>query len=124
MSLHGIFNQTPNNHIYISNGCPSCGYNTSKPANKWLDVLGISKEYREKHIKINGINFKVDAYDPTNYTIYEYFGYFWHGHPDYHSHNKINPKNKVSFKILYDKTLERIDIFEKSEYQFIYLWGK
>lgn len=120
---HGDFSQTPNNHIYDKNGCPSCGYNTSKTANAWLDSLNVDMLDRERVIYINNIKYKVDAYVSSTNTIYEYFGYFWHGHPDKFSHEKINPKNKVPFKTLYDITLNRIENIKSAGFNIIYCWG-
>lgn len=118
---HGDFSQTPNNHLYTANGCPSCGSNTSKPANKWLDDLNIPKLSREIVLEIEKNKYKVDAFH--NNTIYGYFGHFWHGHPDFFPPHDINPKNKVSYGELYEKTLERINIFQCSSHSFIHLWG-
>jgi len=123
-SKHGDFIQTPNNHLYINNGCPNCGYNTSRIADEWLKSLGIDSIYKEKVLFINSKKYKVDAYIPETNTIYEYFGYFWHGHPDYFSHDEINPKNKTPFKVLYDNTLQRIKDIQDAGYNLIYVWGK
>jgi ssDNA-binding Zn-finger/Zn-ribbon topoisomerase 1 len=118
---HGEFLQTPNNHLYAKNGCPSCGYNTSNTANEWLDSLNIPKQNREVTIIVNGIKYKVDALH--NNTIYEYFGNFWHGNPEIFDPNDVNPRNKETYGNLYNKTLEKISNLEKSSYKFIYLWG-
>lgn len=118
---HGDFLQTPNNHIYSKNGCPSCGYNTSRTANEWLDSLNIPQQSREKTITVNGIKYKVDALH--NGTVYEYFGNFWHGNPDLFNHDDINPRNKETYGQLYRKTLEKISNLEKGPYSLIYRWG-
>jgi len=121
---HGDFMQNPNNHIYNKNGCPSCGYNVSKMCSDWLDDLGIENKNREIFIKIKNKNYKVDAFVLEDNTIYEYFGYFWHGHPDYFDPKEKNPRSKILFGELYKKTLDRIECFEKSEYKLVYKWGK
>ncbi len=122
-SAHGLFNQTINNHIYNKCGCPKCGYNVSSPETKWLNSLNIPLEFRQKILTINGSKFKVDAFNPKTKTIYEFFGYFWHGHPDYFCPNDVNPKNKTLFGDLYQKTLNRIALFHKYSYNVIYTWG-
>lgn len=119
---HGDFLQNPNNHIYNKCGCPSCGYNTSKTGNTWLNSLNIPQECREVVIYINNQKYKVDAL--YNNTIYEYFGYFWHGHPDWFNPDDINPKNKTRYSELYLNTLAKIEIFTNSSYNFIYTWGE
>lgn len=121
--LHGTFLQTPNNHLHSSNGCPSCGYNISDIGREWLDSFNNNNIIREHTILIGNRKFKVDGFDPLTNTIYEYFGKFWHGCPSTTDHTKINPKNKIPYKILYEKTLERIDIFENSGFNLISIWG-
>ena len=81
---HGEFEQTPNVHTDFKLGCPSCakdkfGSNVSSAGDKWLDSLNLE---REKVMNIGNKRFKVDGFDKTTNTIYEYFGSFWHGHPD------------------------------------------
>ena len=121
--IHGEFEQRPNNHLYDFNGCPNCGHNTSRTGDKWLQSLGIDKNKHEKIININGVKFKVDAFDEETNTIYEYFGNFWHGNPKYFKSDDINPRNKRTFGELYQKTLNRIETFEKNGYKLIYEWG-
>jgi hypothetical protein len=121
---HGMFSQKAGNHIYIKNGCPHCGYNVSKAEILWLDSLGIPKEYRQKIIIINGIKYKVDAYDKKNKIVYEYFGSFWHGNPKFYNPDDVNPKNGIKFGKLYQLTLEKIKNIENAGYKLIYDWGK
>lgn len=122
-SLHGIFQQTINNHIYTGNGCPHCGYNTSKPANEWLSEVAPDSE-REYIISINGRRFKVDGYSKETNTVYEYFGRFWHGCPETTDHTKLNPRNNIPFKVLYENTLSRLDLLQKAGYNTVIKWGK
>jgi hypothetical protein len=121
---HGTFTQKAGNHIYVKNGCPNCGYNVSKSETEWLDSLFIPREFRQKIININGIRYKVDAYDIKNKTIYEYFGSFWHGNPKFYNPNDVNPKNGKTFGELYKNTLEKINNIENAGYKLIYEWGK
>lgn len=122
--IHGLFSQKPNNHLYSKNGCPSCGYNKSKTSDEWLFSLGVALEYHEKHIKVGGVSYKVDAYVPENNTVYEYFGNFWHGNPEYYNPDEINPKNKIKFGILYKNTINRIENIKNGGYNLIFKWGK
>lgn len=120
---HGIFPIEASNHIYSKNGCPKCGYNVSKPELEWLDSLNIPEHMRQKILTINGTRYKVDAYDKHNKIIYEYFGYFWHGHPDYFNPTDINPKNKKTFGELYSNTLNKINNIQNAGFQLICKWG-
>ena len=64
--LNNLSQKNNGNHIYVKNGCPNCGYNVSKSETEWLDSLFIPREFRQKIITINGIRYKVDAYDIKN----------------------------------------------------------
>lgn len=121
---HGEFWQTPSAHLKRIHGCPSCGYNTSKAANKWLESFNNTNIIKEYTIYINNKRYKVDGYDPTTQTIYEYFGSFWHGDPNRKDLKEINPKNKMPYNELYNITLNRVNTFNNSNYKFIYLWGR
>ena len=122
--IHDEFIQTPRDHVRGS-GCPKCAHNrVSKSSQKWLDDLNVPLKYREKVIIINEKRLSVDGYDPNTNTIYEYFGYFWHGWPKIFNQDEVHPICKKTFGELYCKTLEKISIIEKSSYNFIYVWGK
>lgn len=121
---HGSFIQKAGNHIYLKNGCPHCGSNISKVETEWLDSLDVPKKYRQKVITINGIRYKVDAYNKDTKTVYEYFGSFWHGNPEYYNSDDINPKNGIKFGILYENTIKRINHIQSNGYNLIYKWGK
>lgn len=122
--IHGSFFQLPLVHLKGS-GCPLCaGGKISKSSQKWLDSLNVPLKNREVTIYINDRIYIVDAYIKETNTIYEYFGFFWHGHPDYYDPNSINPKNKRKFGLLYTDTVNRITNIEKAGFNLVYKWGK
>jgi G:T-mismatch repair DNA endonuclease (very short patch repair protein) len=55
-------------------------------------------------------------------TIYEFQGDFWHGNPEIYNLDKINTKINVSFKELYEKTLEKIKLLQNMGYNVVYIW--
>ena len=122
-SNHGPFFQTATNHIHLKNGCPHCGYNSSIKEREWLNSMGIPLEYRQKIITIDKIRYKTDAYDKDNKIVYEFFGYFWHGHPDYFNPDDVNPRNNVKFGELYQRTLDKINHIQSSGFTLISKWG-
>ena len=111
-------------HISTGTGCPSCANSSpvSKKEIKWLDELKIPPESRQKTIKINESRYVVDALITETNTIYEFFGDFWHGNPKKYKSEDINPRTKCSYGKLYEKTLDRINLFEKHGYKIIYTW--
>lgn len=121
--IHGNFETNFSNHVYGKNGCPNCGYNVSRQETEWLESLNIKELQKQKCLMINGKRFKVDGFDPATNTIYEFLGYFWHGHPDFFRAEEINPRNKISFGELYKKTLEKLKFLEDAGYKVVTQWG-
>jgi len=122
-SKHGIFEQNSDSHLH-NNGCPNCGFNTSISGDNWLKSLNNENIIKEKILKIENKNYKVDGYDPVENVIYEYFGTFWHGHPDRKDLIGIHPYFKIPYSEVYQKTLNRITTFENNGYKLIYIWGR
>ena len=128
---HGLFKKTPPSHIYHKNGCPKCSMNgTSKSAKTWLDSLAIPHlqtfESPEGEFKIPGTRWKVDGYDRETNTVYEYHGTYWHGHPSHPEYveNEKHPRVKMTWKELYDKTIERDAAIIDLGYNLVVHWQR
>jgi len=119
-----------NNHKWIAKikdrvrgrGCSLCSKRISKSGKKWIESIGIIQT--EVYININNKKFFVDGFDKTNNIIYEYFGYFWHGHPDKYNRNDKHPIIGKTFGELYDNTIKKLKIFEDAGFKVVYKWGK
>lgn len=107
-------------------GCPECSksFTVSRTSQEWLTEQGVPQEDREVQVSCGTKKLLVDGFDPRTNTVYEYFGYFWHGHPDFYSPDKTNPRTHTTFGFLYNQTMERIDLIRKSGYSLVYVWGK
>ena len=64
----------------------------------------------------------VDAYDPSTKTVYEFWGDWWHGHPDYFDPTAIHPMAKVTYGELYQKTMEKRKLILSSGYKLVEIW--
>lgn len=117
---HGLFRQTPNNHMIHKKGCRKCSKIVSKMETEWLDKLGITN--RQCKFNIDNKRYTVDALDDTNKIVYEFYGDYWHGNPDIYDPNLINNVSKKSFKELYKETLDREQVFIRSGYKIISIW--
>lgn len=117
------FNQKPHDHLG-GHGCSACKHLISTPEIKWLDSLNISKEYRHKTIYVNKKRFNLDAYDPINKIIWEFYGDYWHGNPNNLklNQNKIHPLKKISFNQCYLNTLNREKFLKDGGYTVISIW--
>lgn len=118
---HGVFSQIPGGHL-AGKGCRFCVATTSKKETIWLDKLGVPQHLRSKSLKINNKRIKPDAYDPETNTIYEFYGDFYHGHPDFFNPDEINPISKKSYRELYNKTIEKERLILNAGYNLITIW--
>lgn len=118
---HGDFLQTPHSHLNGS-GCPQCNHFISKNETKWLDSLNIPKENRNKNIKIGNNKFNVDGIDYENKIVYEFNGDYWHGNPKYFQPNDVNPSLKMTYKEIYNKTMEKENKLKNAGYKVISIW--
>jgi G:T-mismatch repair DNA endonuclease (very short patch repair protein) len=75
--------------------------------------------------RIPGLKYKVDGYDEKTNTVYEYHGTYWHGHPshkDYRADVK-HPTTKLTWRELYEKTIERDRKIVEAGYNLVVKWG-
>jgi hypothetical protein len=119
--LHGIFCQTPSNHL-SNHGCPKCVSSISNSEIEWLDALDVPEEFRHQSIRINNKIYKVDAYNPDTNTVYEFYGDYWHGNPARFPNNEINMVSKKTYGELYEATINRAHIIKSAGYNLIFTW--
>lgn len=105
-------------------GCPFCRKTISKQEDEWLISLNNSNIQRQYRIKINNKRtVRVDGFDETTNTIYQFHGDYWHGNPDVFNPNDFNKKVKETFGELYKYTIEQDDGFKAAGYNVIIMWG-
>ena len=122
LKCQNIFSQTPANHLR-GNGCPQCSSSgISKIEIRWLDFLNIPMEYRQKTLKINNKNYRVDAYNPISNTVYEFYGDYWHGNPMIYRPLEINEINHKTYGQLYQDTVNREDLIKRAGYNLVFIW--
>ncbi len=125
--IHGLFEIHPYKHK-TGSGCQKCSPQHSKVSIKWLNYLADEYGYNIQHAEnggeftIPGTRHKVDGYcDKTN-TIFEFLGDFWHGNPNLYNKNDINPRNKISFGELHEKTVNKKLAIINLGYKYIEIW--
>lgn len=130
--IHGVFNQSAISHA-SGYGCPSCGKgfrcsNTQILWLKWMMVrynIDIQHYFNggERRIKITDNKFYyVDGFCASNNTVYEFNGSYFHGEPRLFDLTKINDKLKLSFKKLYQNTIEKEQNLISCGYNVISMW--
>ena len=120
---HGIFEQTPDAHL-SGKGCPKCVSRKSKPANAWLDSLGIpdDPDHREVDNLIPHRKYAVDGYDPETKTVYEFHGDYWHGNPAVYESSDTNPSTKTTYGWLFQKTVTKKEKFVAHGFKYVEMW--
>ena len=119
---HGSFWQRTGPHIYAKHGCPNCSKIISKSETEWLDYIKLPYEFRNKHLKINNKSFFPDGFDPVSNTLYEYYGDYWHGNLKIYDPNQFNKLNKITFKDLHLKTMDREEFIKSHGYNIVSIW--
>lgn len=115
-----IWNAAPNDILNNLTGCPVCVHVVSMEERAWLRSLGITNT--QMSIKINDTLIKVDGWDPTTNTIYEFYGDFFHGNPQKYDHYKINAKTKTTFGSLYAATMRKRQLIIDSGFHLVEMW--
>ena len=118
--LHGEFTQQPFYHIRKSHGCPLCSNPISNRETKWLNDIGISKDFRQ-YVILNG-KYKVDGYDPKTNTIYEFYGDYWHGNPKTFKKDEMNMQAGKTFGELFENTITRETEIKSHGYKVVAVW--
>jgi hypothetical protein len=120
-SIHGSFLQIATAHTNAkASGCPNCCCSVSKPETQWLDSLGIPLENRQCNMKINGRNFRFDAF--YNGIAYEFDGDYFHGNPDIYDALDVNQVNKKTFGELYEKTISKRKYLLDNNIPLVWIW--
>ena len=118
---HGLFLQTPNEHLN-GKGCSACSNIISNKETNWLNSLNIPSNIRNKTLNINGKIFRPDALDQENKIVYEFLGDYWHGNPNIYNPDDFNEKTKCTFGELYSKTLAKNEAIAAAGYKIIKIW--
>lgn len=112
-------------------GCPYCIRATySQSALRWLKVIEQQHNVKIQHAenggeyKISNTNFRVDGFDPTTNTVYEYYGDKFHGNL-----NRFKPNEKchpfdpsVTALELFERTIRREQILIDLGYNLVTQW--
>jgi hypothetical protein len=125
---HGEFSMLVGKHYTY--GCPECEkenpkvknscVNGSKPANAWLDSLGIElvREFRlpEKRTR------PVDGYCINTNTIYQFHGDYYHGNPAAFEPSAFSKKHNKTFGELYEHSCRMDQEIIDFGYNLVVMW--
>jgi hypothetical protein len=116
---HGKFYQSPNKHL-MGQGCPKCRGQISKLELNFLDYLKIPNTHGARQVCIS--RKRVDGYDDTTNTIYEFLGDYFHGNPSIYNSMDYNPTCHKTFGELYENTIQKLNILKDEGYNVKYIW--
>lgn len=91
---------------------------------EWLNSISMNIRHAERggEYRIPRTKYRVDGYDSTTNTVYEFHGTYWHGHPDYHNPDDINKVTNCTFGKLYAKTLLKEAKIRELGYNLVVMW--
>lgn len=122
-SSHGVFEQPPSYHLANAVGCQQCSYNVSNKETAWLDSLDLPPTARRQaKLKLGTRMRNVDAFDPSTNTVYEFWGDWWHGHPDFFDPEAIHQLTKKTYGELYAATMRKRALIQKAGYTLVEIW--
>lgn len=117
-------------HAVMRGTIPKSTFGTSKMACRCIDRLELDLGCKLQHVhlrpnaiaigteyKIPGTRYRVDGYDATSHTAYEFMGNVFHGFPEGH-------KRFAEFKTEYDQTFARFEKIQRlqPELTIKYVW--
>jgi hypothetical protein len=112
---------------------PSGGYLNHQYSNRcieWLEFLNFSENRQIIHQRNSSMGeikvgtFRVDGFEKSTKTIFEFNGCFFHGHEAcIVDMNATNPVLKKTYQALWDKTQARQQLLEKKGYRVVVMWG-
>ena len=120
---HGPFKINFHNHTSRQNGCRKCAYKNRKKQNEWLAYHKIPDDdiHREVLIRLkDGNRYYADGYLPKTKTVYEFWGDYWHGHP-----NKVSPETRIGNKTAYElyiATMVKRKKYLEHGYSLVEIW--
>ena len=66
---------------------------------------------------------KVDGYDESTDTVYQFHGCYWHGCPRcYPDQELLNTVKKTTVGVLYEATIERFNRIRAAGYNLVETW--
>jgi len=124
---HGDFWQTAGIHINQECGCPRCYKRHSKQQIQWLKYLSVHREIQHAETENGEYNvpntfYSADGYEAKTNTIFEYHGSFWHGNPNIHNPNDVNPVTKKKFGQLFKNTIKKEILLRNLGYNYKCIW--
>ena len=129
---HGIFKAKYLRENTIAQ-VPAGGYTNHKYSNRSLEWLEFLNESENRNIihrlnspsgtEVNVLKYRVDGFEESSKTVFEFYGCFYHGHPKcIFNMNSKNPVSKVSYEVLFRRTLQRQLSIKKAGFQVIHMW--
>ena len=116
-----------NNLINTKTGCPDCntiGY--SKAEIEWLEFVieteGINIQHAKNGGQVKSCGRLVDGHCKETNTVFQFHGDFWHGNPDVHDPDDINPRNYKRMGDRYEETLIKDQELRDQGYNVIIMW--
>ncbi|XP_050505309.1 uncharacterized protein LOC126883691 [Diabrotica virgifera virgifera] len=95
----------------------------SQASIKWLSQFpAVQHALNGGEVTICGA--KVDGYDSSTNTVYQYQGCFWHGHSECYKRETVIHVNNENMSDLYEKTVRRSTQIKEAGYNLVEIWER
>lgn len=122
LDRYGVENQFQRQHIIDLPRIQNAKFGSGKSviSQKWLDLFYIPGEWREHWF--DKLRIRVDAFAPSNNTVYEFYGDYWHGNPKFYGSNEFNQRAHKTFGELYSNTMIKESFIIDAGFKLITIW--
>ena len=96
----------------------------SKECSVFLDAIELASGLKIEREVILSERFKVDGYIPPINAVIEYFGSFWHMHPDDYEPDDVHRVNGWKASSKWAEDLGRVKYLKKSGYLVFVVWDR
>lgn len=108
---HGLFSQTPTNHLFGKQGCPRCNHMKSSAEDQVARFLSTLTTVVQRDRTIIGPK-ELDIYMPEHKLAVEYCGMYWHSHGDKDDERKNKLKHAEKHRLCAEQGIRLITLYE------------
>lgn len=108
---HGVFEQTPTNHLSAKQGCAKCNHMKSAPEDALAAYLAIFTTVEQRNRTLIGPK-ELDIYLPEHNIAVEFCGMYWHSHSDRADEKKNKGRHAEKHRLCAEKGIRLITIYE------------
>lgn len=108
---HGVFQQTPSNHLAGRDGCTRCNHAKSSPEDEVATYLARFTTVVQRDRSLIAPK-EIDIYLPEHNLAVEFCGMYWHSHKDIADERKNKNRHVEKHRLCAEKGIRLITLYE------------